>query len=174
MRTDYSMWGGKPRRSLQILGMIAAHGDSDECLEWPHTINHSGYGIVQHEKTRWRVHRLAFKLAKPDEFDPDLDTLHKCDNPPCFNLKHLFQGTNADNIADKVSKGRQGHSGGNPALIRGQLHGCAKLTDHDVLEIRRLWGTGQRSQALIAADFKVTRGLVNQIILGRIWKHLLN
>lgn len=92
MRTDYSMWGGKPRRSLQILTMIAAHGDSDECLEWPYNRKSGptgGYGYVQHEKKRWRVHRLAFKLAKPGEFDPDLNTLHTCDNPPCFSLKHL-------------------------------------------------------------------------------------
>jgi hypothetical protein len=36
---------------------------------------------------------------------------HHCDNPPCCDIDHLFLGTNADNMADKIAKGR--HRNGN-------------------------------------------------------------
>lgn len=32
--------------------------------------------------------------------------LHKCDNPYCWNPKHIFDGTQSDNRKDSISKGR--------------------------------------------------------------------
>ena len=180
MRTDYSTWGGKPRRSLQILPMIAAHGDSDECLEWPYNrkCDKLDYGYVRHEQKRWRVHRLAFKLGKPDKFDPSLDTLHACDNPPCFNLRHLFQGTQLDNMQDMDKKGRRVTNarpgilrGPNP-LLQGENCGNAKLTKEKVLEIRRLYETGLYSQAEVAQMVGSTQINVSVIVRRITWKHV--
>ena len=136
MRKDYSTFGGKPRQSLQILDMIAAHGDSDECLIWPYKLRTGpfNYGEVQHETTRWRVHRLAYKLVHGRIYR-HLEVLHSCDCPPCFNPKHLRQGTQADNLADMDARGRR-RSNGRPGILRGpnrllsgEYHAKAKLTD---------------------------------------------
>jgi len=49
---------------------------------------------------------------------------HRCDNPPCCNPRHLFIGTQADNIADMVAKGRLVK----PPGLRGEPNWGSKLT----------------------------------------------
>lgn len=40
------------------------------------------------------------------DMDSAIQVLHKCDNPPCCNIDHLFVGTQKDNVQDMISKGR--------------------------------------------------------------------
>ena len=71
------------------------------------------------------AHRVAYELM----IGPiPLGTFvcHRCDNPPCVNPDHLFLGTGADNVRDRDEKGRQ---------AKGQGHGRAKLSEHDVLDV---------------------------------------
>jgi HNH endonuclease len=70
------------------------------CHNWTGTVGRAGYGRVQVS-----AHRLAYELAHGPIPD-GLLVLHKCDNPVCCNPDHLFLGTSADNMADKVRKGR--------------------------------------------------------------------
>jgi hypothetical protein len=52
-----------------------------------------------------QAHRLSW-LVNVGEIPEGMHVLHKCDNRPCCNPKHLFLGTNLDNIKDRVSKNR--------------------------------------------------------------------
>jgi len=56
-------------------------------------------------------------------------------------------------------------------MARGETHGRRKLTDAEVIEIRRRRDAGEKG-AVIARDFGVTNGLVCQIFKRKIWKHL--
>lgn len=65
-----------------------------------------GYGRIQvRPNGTMLVHRLAWVLAN-GPIPPGFCVLHKCDNPPCVRLEHLFLGTLLDNNADMMAKGR--------------------------------------------------------------------
>lgn len=84
----------------------------DGCMVWTrNNLGRDKYGslsqILQAATGEIKAHRavLAFKLGRP--LSTDECALHTCDNPPCVNPDHLFVGTNKDNVADSVSKGRR-------------------------------------------------------------------
>jgi len=78
----------------------------NECLEWTGAKDSCGYGIRRINGRNIAVHRLAWIEANglPPASTPLV--LHKCDNPACYRLDHLFVGTVSDNVADREAKGR--------------------------------------------------------------------
>lgn len=85
------------------------------CWEWTSVLKQRGpnkqpyaYFFIPLPKDRKKftsASRVAYALEY-GPFDYNLHVLHKCDNPRCVRPDHLFLGTNLDNIADKVQKGR--------------------------------------------------------------------
>ncbi|MGH9930007.1 MAG: HNH endonuclease signature motif containing protein, partial [Pyrinomonadaceae bacterium] len=77
----------------------------DDCIEWDGELDHRNYGRKWVDGKIHRVHRLVWQ----EEHGPipeGMLVLHRCDNPPCINIDHLFIGTNADNMKDMAAKGR--------------------------------------------------------------------
>jgi hypothetical protein len=73
------------------------------CIEWTGG-KCNGYGRIGIDGKTIIVSRLVWELEKGVISD-GLCVLHKCDNPPCFNVEHLFLGTKLDNSVDAARKG---------------------------------------------------------------------
>jgi HNH endonuclease len=140
-----------------------------QCWLWlgARTGNH-GYGSVGIErgKTTTTAHRIAWQLEHGT--DPGaMHVLHKCDNKLCVRPAHLFIGTQAENIADMMAKGRY-VSAPKP---RGSAQWQAKLTEDDVLDIRSVHAFGG-SCADIASAYGMTPQNVRAVVSRKTWRHV--
>jgi hypothetical protein len=128
------------------------------CVWWISGIDANGYGELRFNKKLLKAHRAAWIVANGD-IPAGLCVLHRCDNRLCINQHHLFLGTNADNTADMVKKGRH---------PRGATNGRAKLTEKEVHEIRRSALSNRKLASLYGVDRSIPSEIRNRII----WKSL--
>lgn len=146
-------------------------GGPDACWPWTAAIIGTGYGGFKYKGRMAKAHRVAYELT----YGPlgELLACHRCDNPPCVNPTHLFAGTHADNAADRNAKGRQstGDRVAYEVRRRGSAHPRAKLTEYQVVEIRKALEAGTSSSA-IAALYGVSKSLIRYIKIGHSWKHV--
>src|SRR5688500_2653189 len=78
---------------------------SDGCWEWTGAKQPAGYGNFYFRGVVQLAHRVAWELAN-GPVAVGQHVLHRCDNPRCVRIEHLFLGTHADNMRDMLSKGR--------------------------------------------------------------------
>ncbi len=133
------------------------------CIVWTGFKNKKGYGQISvhpREKHSALAHRASYQAFVGSPVPEYMRVCHRCDNPSCVNPVHLFLGTDADNSADMVAKGRS---------QRGERSGAAKLTEKQVLEIR---SRRADHQPTIAQEFGVTQQTISDIIQRRSWKHI--
>ncbi len=74
------------------------------CWLWQGSLTPLGYGQFSYLGDQ-RAHRASWRIFC-GEIPSGMFVLHRCDVRNCVNPEHLFLGTQADNIRDKVAKGR--------------------------------------------------------------------
>jgi len=125
--------------------------DPNACHEWPAARSESGYGLVGRGVRGSgiaRVTRVVLEEGLGRPIAPRMFALHTCDNPPCCNLAHLYEGTRRQNTIDAIKRGQH----------------ITKLTEDEVRAIRR----DRRANATaIARDYGVSRTLIRGIQQGR-------
>lgn len=138
------------------------------------------YGPRGRRKAHWRQGYLAVSVRRPGKARPGKLPVHLAvltawvgQRPAGMEGRHLngdrsdnsvgnlAWSTHLENVADKVAHG---------TLVRGSAVGNAKLTEADVLAMRRLH-PGQSLGAL-AKRFGVGKSTVHDAVTGRQWSHL--
>ena len=139
------------------------------CIEFTGAKNKDGYGQFYINETIGNVmaHRFSFELSY-GKIPEGLIICHKCDNPKCVNIDHLFLGTHKDNSDDKINKGRF-----KSAYTNLGNHPNSILSVQDVKEIKNLINIGLRNID-IARKFNISHKLVSLIRLGKRWAWLDN
>ena len=169
MAHNHHYTSSKPRPAhVSHRDWVLLHRSHDEpgplptpCRIWEGGIAGNGYGQIGVNGKGVSTHRLV--MAEDLAHDPDLHVLHLCHNPLCVNPRHLYLGTDQDNMNDKVAVDRQN---------KGETHGQSKLTDKDVLKMRRMYAAGGITQAKLGRKFGISQKQVSCIIRGEQWPHL--
>lgn len=118
----------------------------DECWYWKGATT-GGYGVVS--GAFLYAHQIAYKLTK-GQIPAGLVVMHTCDHRSCCNPRHLFLGTQQDNLIDMAQKGRS----------------TARLTPETVRAIRVDLAAGLTRKA-IAAKHDTSEAVVGDIKFKR-------
>ncbi len=191
----------RPKRPRTPLGVMTAEelarfeskyvrNEVTECWEWTGAKS-IGYGVITQRGWLRKASRVAY-VHYVGPIPSGLCVCHTCDRPSCVSPSHLFLGTHADNIADKVAKGRHSRGVTHGAHLHpetrcnGDRHwtrtrpdkvtrgeGCynAVLTAAHVTAARIRHANGE-GIAAIAESIGVTRGALARAIYRKTWKHV--
>jgi hypothetical protein len=160
------------------------------CIRWKGNLDRWGHGSF------WMSRRLSASRASYEIFvgpvPHGLVVRHRCDNGWCVNPLHLEIGTHADNVRDRVDRGRSAtgdrsgprrmpetrprgdahYSRTRPHLVpRGERASGAKLVATDVLSIRSAYASGEPMRDL-ATRYTVTKRTIAYIVARRTWRHV--
>lgn len=129
----------------------------DGCWRWTGSDNGVGYG-----KLYLLVHRVAWMLAHDEPLDGRV-LRHACDNPSCHNPDHLLAGTQQENMADCIARGR-----GNRRALRGDAHPATRISEDDAERIRERYRAGGVLQRELAEEFGVAQSHISKIVRGEL------
>jgi hypothetical protein len=138
-----------------------AKGGPDDCWLW--LAGRSGpYGTFCVSKDRHvRAHIFSYEMTHGAVLTYPKVVLHSCDNTLCCNPRHLSVGTQADNMADMVSK-RRGSCG------KGERHRSAKLAENDVRAIR----ASSDTNTALAKRYGVKPHTISNVRRGVTWRQV--
>lgn len=110
-----------------------------------------GEGMLYAHRVSWELHNGPIPKG--------LKVLHRCDNPQCVNPKHLFLGTQLDNVMDMYRKGRNGRTGPIPGS-GAKVH----LSSSEIAQLRLDAATHTNRQ--LAEKYGIGVGSARNIALG--------
>lgn len=129
---------------------------TDTCWLWTASTRGGGYGSFKLHSRTVLAHRVSYILFNGDLSINDV-VRHSCDTPSCVNPSHLLLGSCADNVADRVARGRS---------AVGQLNGQSKLTREIVTDCRK----SKETSIVLAKKYGVGISAMERARRGTTWK----
>lgn len=111
-----------------------------------------------------RVHRLVLETFV-GPMPEGLEVRHKDGDSFNNRLDNLVYGTHLENMADQKAHGTA-------VYHNGESHGMARLTEQDVLELRRRYAEGGVTQYQLADEYGVDQTNISLIVRRKKWKHI--
>lgn len=135
----------------------------DDC--WPWTgCKSTGYGQFYYKGRMQQAHRMAWAIHTG--VFPSNHIRQICNNKLCCNPAHLRSVTHTDSMQAAMKAGTHVF-----ANQKGENHTQAKLTNADVLEIRRL-GTYLSALQISHIYTQVSLRHINYILARKRWSHI--
>lgn len=143
---------------------VDSSAGEDACWPWKACVGKDGYGRFHSNDIIHSAHRFALAISTQRVIPSDMVVCHRCDNKLCCNPRHLFVGTQRDNIYDMLGKGRWVP----PPLKRGEQNGNSKLSRGQVNNIRQMSQSGVEGKKL-AEMFGVSATTISKIVRYKSW-----
>jgi hypothetical protein len=147
-----------PQGKRAWLAAVIADPDRSGCRDWPWSTSPKGYGQLSNGGRLALVSHLVLEATGRPR-PAGQTALHSCDRPVCAAPWHLRWGTQRENTADMMSRGRQ-------VAPTGLANGKAVLSDEQAREIRRRFQAGETSTSL-AQEYGINRSHAYRIGAGK-------
>lgn len=137
----------------------------DDCWGWFAMLDSFGYGKMRLNKMMVSAHRISYLIANGYLPEAPLIIRHKCKTKVCINPNHLETGTHLENMGDKIRDGSQ-------YKPSGEKHSMCKLSEAQVLEIRKKYIPWKYSTRKLAKEYNVSQVEIYRIIKRETWAHI--
>lgn len=137
---------------IALYERIIRYQDPNACWPWIMYTDEYGYGLFNIKGRCVYAHREIYRL---EIGPPNGIVRHTCDNPPCCRPSHLILGTHADNVADRVARGRS---------AVGLKNGRALIDFETAMLIKAEFATGQYQQKDLAVKYGVDRKTIYNVL----------
>lgn len=89
----------------RFMSKVSRQQSESGCWLWMASCNQDGYGKFSINRKELGAHRASWQLMRGPIPSGEL-VLHHCDVPRCVNPEHLYLGSQADNMRDRLTRGR--------------------------------------------------------------------